>query len=152
MKNILTILIASFLIISCDKSDEKFHKMAGVYDIYKYEAEYFTNGIKDSIIEKKDIGTIALFDNAHYQYNLIETKFNYTPKIWRNYGIGLDAYWFIDEFEGKTLTFWDPQYIGSNYVIYTREKTFGNKEKWIAVIPDADGRIKLKETVYVKKR
>jgi hypothetical protein len=150
----ISVLISSLLFSCGDKT--KFNKMAGIYDVYKYELVYYdTLGNVDSTVTKEDIGTLGLAYNDSDTYNNIQRDWDFDPVTWANWGVGgiLAVGWYLDVVDGETITFFSEDEYYDYYVLYTIHKKPGKKMEWTTVLTyNTSGNIRLKETIFVKKK
>ena len=156
IKNLFVVVILITLFSSCEKHG-KFNKMSGVYEVYKYEAVYYNeSGGVDSTFTREDIGEIGLAYNDSDTYNSIQRNWDMEPRSWSYWGVGeiygLSVGWYLDQVQANTITFFSEGEYFDYFVLYTIKNKVGKKMEWTTVLTNAQGGIRVKETLYVKKQ
>lgn len=152
-----TFWLAIFIvtILSSCSEQARFNKVAGVYDVYKYERIYYnTAGEVDSTYTVEDLGSIGLVHNNSDTYNNVYTVLPGDFFGWNYWGVGgtKAVGWYIDEVDGKTLSFFSSDDYYDYFVNYLVEEKAGKKAEWSTIIPNNQGGIAIKEIIYVKKQ
>lgn len=153
MRWIIYSIFFLFIFSSCEKH-KYFNKLAGTYDIYKYEEVYYNvDGGVDSTFTYDDLGTLGLSYNSSDVYNNIQRDWDFDPRSWFPNGVGGTAAvgWYVDEINGETLTFFSSDDYFDYYVSYQIKNKVGKKMEWTTVRTNSQGGISIKETLYLKK-
>lgn len=163
MKSILAIILVSYTIIlltSCKKEAKFGVEFAGVYDVYEYELNYYSNNrtTPDSTKSNKNMGTINLLfehpslEQNYMSFNLVGGRLLGWSKIPANTPIT----WATTEKNPNILIFsnapdGDVSLGKISLVSYNVEFLSFGKQKWTYIETNTTGAMIKEEIVYVKK-
>lgn len=158
---IISILIV-YLFTSCDKEKKILRKQAGVWEITKWQAITYSNGVITKDTTVNDMGYIGLWDNDLNPFNAAYYSFTYVPSsisLIANNATGLDpsgdhCSWEGDHHRNDRLTLEAEDNIGVAYsLMFTITKSRKNKQEWtyISTVDTTNSTMGYKEIFTVER-